>query len=302
MIPSTVSESAQTPGNPTPVGSFNVTELGDAADKVGKDTNFRGLTIFNNVLYFTKGSGGNGIDTVYFIDTFGSACPNGVGLPSPNAALPTTGIDPNYDFSGSGTPVQPYNMCVLKGFSTLFPDANTTVYPFGLFFADANTLYVADEGSGDNTYSNGMYVNAAAQTMAGLEKWVFDPLLDSWVYVYTLQTGLNLGVPYAVPASGANSYPVGNNGATGLPWAPATDGLRNLTGRVQGNTVTIWAVTSTVSGSGDQGADPNQVVTITDSLKNTDPKVAVTESFSPVFGPVFAQVYRGISGTPGSDR
>ena len=44
-------------------------------DKIGKDTNFRGLTIFNNVLYYTKGSGGNGINTVYFVDTTGSACP-----------------------------------------------------------------------------------------------------------------------------------------------------------------------------------------------------------------------------------
>jgi hypothetical protein len=37
------------PGLPTPVGSFNITELGDKADKIGKDTNFRGLSIFNNV-------------------------------------------------------------------------------------------------------------------------------------------------------------------------------------------------------------------------------------------------------------
>ena len=34
-------------------------------DKPGKDTNFRGLTIFNNTLYVSKGSGGNGINTVY---------------------------------------------------------------------------------------------------------------------------------------------------------------------------------------------------------------------------------------------
>ena len=40
-----VPEWFQTPGAPTPVGSFNVTQLGDKADKVGKDTNFRGLTI-----------------------------------------------------------------------------------------------------------------------------------------------------------------------------------------------------------------------------------------------------------------
>lgn len=37
-------------------------------------------------------------------------------------------------------------------------------------------------------------------------------------------------------------------------WAPATDGLRNLTGCVDGDgTATNWAITSTVSGNGDLG-------------------------------------------------
>ena len=47
-------ESEQDPGTPTPVGSFSITELGAPADKIGKDDNFRGVTIFNNVLYYTK--------------------------------------------------------------------------------------------------------------------------------------------------------------------------------------------------------------------------------------------------------
>jgi hypothetical protein len=38
-------------------------------DKAGKDTNFRGVTYYNGSLYFTKGSGSNGIDTVYTIRT-----------------------------------------------------------------------------------------------------------------------------------------------------------------------------------------------------------------------------------------
>src|ERR1700719_2082723 len=73
---------AQDPPSPTPVGNFSIKQLGKKADKIGKDTNFRGLTIFNNVIYLSKGSGGNGINTVYFIDTTGNACPSGgVGLP-----------------------------------------------------------------------------------------------------------------------------------------------------------------------------------------------------------------------------
>ena len=77
MNPEVKPEVAQSPGAPTPVGSFNITELGLKADKIGKDTNFRGLTIHDNVVYYTKGSGGNGVNTVYFIDTTGSACTSG---------------------------------------------------------------------------------------------------------------------------------------------------------------------------------------------------------------------------------
>jgi hypothetical protein len=88
-------------------------------------------------------------------------------------------------------------------------------------------------------------------------------------------------------------YATGDNSATGLPWAPATDGLRNVTGRVnREGTVTIWAITSTVSGSGDQGADPNKLVRITDSPSATSPGA---ESFDTVRGARFGQVVRGVA-------
>jgi hypothetical protein len=131
---------------------------------------------------------------------------------------------------------------------------------------------------------------AAAQTTAGLQKWVFDG--TQWKLAYTLQAGLDLGQPYTV-----RGYPAGLNTATGLPWAPATDGLRNITGRVNRNgTATIWAVTSTVSGGGDQGADPNKLVAITDPLAATSS--ASGESFSTVRAARFAEVLRGVSFTP----
>ena len=119
-------------GQPTPVGSFNVTQLGDKADKVGKDDNFRGLALYDNVLYYTKGSGSS-----------------------------------------------------------------------------------------------------------------------------------------------------------------------NLTGQVnRDGTVSIWAVTSTVSGGGDQGADPNQLVEITDSLKAT--AAPSWEQFHTVVPALYDQVVRGVSFTPGT--
>jgi hypothetical protein len=291
LAPLAKPEAAQHPGAPTPVGSFNVTQLGDAADKTGKDTNFRGLTIYHNVVYYTKGSGGNGVNTVYFVDTTGHACPSGVGVPQPGAPLPTSPLayDPSL-LQSKG--VYPYNMCILNGFPTALK--STTSFPFGIWFANADTLYVADEGNGDTTYSatSGTYTAAAAQTTAGLQKWVLSS--GTWKLAYTLTRGLDLGAPYPV-----RGYPTGNNPATGLPWAPATDGLRNITGRVNpSGTVTIWAVTSTVSGDGDQGADPNRLVAVTDKLAAVAPPA---ESFLTIRAAGFGEVLRGVSFTPGTE-
>ncbi|HUB91794.1 MAG TPA: hypothetical protein VMA74_18890 [Dyella sp.] len=287
-------ESLQTPVTPTPLASFSVTALGAKADKVGKDDNFRGITVFNNVVYVTKGSGGNGVNTVYFIDTTGKACPNGVGVPAAGAVLPTAPLAYNAStLQASGLPT---NMCVLAGFpSTTNKKATTLAYPFALWFADANTLYVADEGDG---YTGGtdLYTHAAAQTTAGLQKWVFNAATQSWTLAYTLQAGLDLGQPYTV-----KGYPTGNNLATGLPWSPATDGLRQITGRVdEDGKVTLWAVTSTVSGNGDTGADPDKLVVIRDELSNTTAAGAANERFVTLRSAGFGEVLRGVSFTPGT--
>jgi hypothetical protein len=62
--------------------------------------------------------------------------------------------------------------------------------------------------------------------------------------------------------------------------------------------VSIWAVTSTVSGSGDEGADPNALVSVTDNLAATT--LPTTESFNTVLAPTNQQVIRGVSFTPGT--
>ncbi len=243
------------------LGSFSVTQINPAtgmpyfttADKAGKDNNFRGLTIFDNTLYFTKGSGSNGINTVYYAGSPGS--------------LPTT---------------PPAAINVLPGFNAIAnkaPGNNVTAFPFGIWFANANTLYVADEGDGTTA-------NSATSTTAGLQKWSL--VSGTWVRDYVLQNGLNLGQQYSIP-----NYPTALN--------PAADGLRNLTGRVNSDgTVTIWAVTSTISANGDQGADPNKLVMITDVLANTTAAGAANESFVTVRTANFGEVLRGVSFTPGT--
>jgi hypothetical protein len=192
----------------------------------------------------------------------------------------------------------PNNMCILSGFPAIPNKSQTTVtaFPFGIWFADANTIYVADEGDG---YTGGtdLYTHAAAQTTAGLQKWVYSASTKSWSLAYVLTTGLGLGTPYTV-----HGYPKGTNTATDLPWAPATDGLRNITGHKNSDaTVTIWAVTSTVSGNGDTGADPNKLVEVIDRVSNTSAAAAKKELFYPVYAARFGEVLRGVSFTPDTE-
>jgi len=263
----TVGVEVATPGQsaattPVEVGNFSITQVNDpttgkpyAADKLGKDNNFRGLTIFNNTLYVTKGSGGNGIDTVYQVGNAGT-------LPT----LATAATAP---------------ITILPGFpTTLAKTAGpTSDYPFGIWFANATTLYVADEG-------DGVLADAAGSSTAGLQKWILSG--GTWKMTYVLQSGLNLGQPYSIA-----NYPAA--------LSPATAGLRNITGVVNSNgTATIYGVTSTVSTNGDQGADPNKLVSITDTLANTTATGAATETFTTLRTAAAGEVLRGISLAPSS--
>ncbi len=232
-------------------GSFSVTQINPltgqpyatTADKAGKDNNFRGETIFKNTLYVTKGSGGNGINTVYQVGTAGN--------------LPTA----------SNTAIT-----ILPGFNTILAKTNSAFTPFGLFFANASTLYVSDEG-------DGTIADAGTDPLAGLEKWSL--VNGIWQLDYVLQKNLELGVAYT-----PTNYP-----------SVETDGIRNITGKVNADgTVSLFGVTSTVSTGGDQGADPNELVGITDNLAATtlDP----TEQFTILQAAVSGTVLRGVAFAP----
>jgi hypothetical protein len=235
---------------------FSVAQLGGAADKSGKDDNFRGLTIANNTLYVSKGSGSNGVDTVYQVT------PGHDGLPLVSDG-PTTQIS------------------ILPGFPTGLasaisePSPTTEFFPFGLWFANATTLYVADEGPQD----------LSVDPNAGLQKWIFNG--TSWVLAYTIQAGLKLDQPYSVA-----DYPE--------QFDPAITGLRNLTGSVEGGTVRLFATTATFSSLGDPGADPNAVVQVVDQLDAT--VLPAGESFTTVVAPRARRVNRGVAFVNTIDR
>ena len=272
------------PPNINKIGDFEIMQVTNpvtgkpyAADKAGKDNNYRGITIYNDTLYVAKGSGGNGINTVYQV---GSAGVLPTGDTAILAAVPIT-ILPGFpatlasgvDSNGNPTPV---------------------AYPFGMWFANDSTLYVCDEGDGTlvSPPVNGNVATPDAQATAGIQKWIL--VSGVWQMAYVLNNGLNIGVPYDI-----DGYPTALN--------PATDGCRHITGRVRGDgIVELFATTSTVSNSGDQGADPNLLVRVTDLLWATTPPAGdggngwsdLLGHFRVIRAARFGEVFRGVDFAP----
>jgi hypothetical protein len=228
-----------------PLLQFDLGKNG-AADKPGKDDNYRGVTEFGGALYFTKGSGSNGIDTVYTVSSLPTVA---------NAAAQTISVVPGFPTDSARSTGGDFT-------------------PFAVFFANATTMYVTDEGTG-------AAVDAAQH--AGLEKWSL--VKGTWQLDYVLTKGL-------IGTVDTNLF-----GYDGQYPDVTTIGLRNLTGTVSDNgTVTLWATTSTSSASGDNGADPNKVVRIVDDVAATTLTGSVAlETFETIAGPTYGTVYRGVA-------
>lgn len=144
--------------------------------------------------------------------------------------------------------------------------------PVSYFFANANTLYVADSGIPKNHSNN---ENNAAGTDnigdGGLQKWV--NVSGTWTLEYTLYRGLNL---------------VDNSSAGG------TCGLYGLTGSVNGNTVTLYATNYTIN-----DLDPHYLYGITDVLSDTQASQVTGESFTVLdSAPSGTYNFKGVSFAP----
>ena len=247
---------------------FSTTQIGLAADKSGKDDNFRGITDFNNTIYVTKGSGGNGLDAVYQVNPSGGAyVPPGssAGLPvNANAGMASINPLPGWPVTSTGAN---------EGCDTATPACSpvpTVYHPFGIWFANDSTLYVADEGATGVS-------NAAP---GGLQKWIYNAGAGQWELKYT------------VAASTIPSYNVPGIGVL------QAAGLRNIAGINNGDgTVTILGITSTSGQTlNDEGADPNQLVSLTDTVTATS---LSAESFSVVETAAYGDALRGVASVPG---
>ena len=212
---------------------------------------------------------------------------------APAAVVGAAGVLP----SGNASSLKNVPITILPGFPTTLASGEAqdltmghpVSFPFGIWFADPSTLYVCDEGDGTLVSGAPNVADAATLATAGVQKWKL--INGVWKFQYVLQDGLNLGIPYGVA-----NYPASLN--------PATDGCRNLTGRSNGDgTATIYAVTSTVSTNGDQGADPNKLVKVTDLLKATSLPTHSTNGdgwghFTTIRSAQAGEVLRGVSFAP----
>ncbi len=157
----------------------------------------------------------------------------------------------------------------ITGLPGLFGPADSTAFPYhhgAFFFADPTTLYIADEGLGTATVS----------PVAGLQKWM---LVDgTWKLAYTLQAGLDMGVSKTI---------------SGYPALTSTVGLRNLSGAVHGNQVTLYAITAQFSSISGGEPDPTNLVKITDDLSATT--LATDESFEILANSGAHEVFRGVA-------
>jgi hypothetical protein len=217
-----------------------------AADKTGKDCNFRGLAVFNDTLYVTKGSGSNGVNSVYRVGSAGALANGGT----------------------IGTSVA---ITILPGFNAISQKVaetpatfTPTPHPFGIWFGDAGTLFVADEGDGLRPGAAGK-----VSTFAGLSQYKL--VGGIWTRTATFQAGLLDQAAYTA----------------GLPWNIRADGLRNIAGKMNGDgSFTLYATTSTVSDETihDSGADPNQLVAITIGANSTPANTSFTVLHSALAG------------------
>lgn len=239
------------------LGIYFATDRTDETNKQHvKDNNWRGIGIYtdgngNQQLYVSKGSGGNGDDGVFQVgNNTGAGLPTGTGntivqLLGAQATNPTTGA------------ASPYT-------------------PFGFWFANPTTLYVADEGYA-NLDGNG---NLIPDPLAGLEKWSL--VGSTWTLDYTIQAGLNLYQPQNIVGYPAPTYPTG---------------IRNIAGWDNGDgTVTIFAITGQYSTISTGEPDPTSLVGITDSLAATT--LPASEQFVTLQNSGTQQVYRGVAFIP----
>jgi hypothetical protein len=175
----------------------------------------------------------------------------------------------------TGNPLASNNpITVLPGLSTSLAKTTADFTPFSTWFANPTTMSVSDEGSGDAT---------DVSLHGGIDKYSL--VGGTWQLDYVLQGSL-----------------IGSSTAFASYGSVVTTGLRQINGVDNPNgTVTIYGVTATTdsimdgSNSMDAGADPNEVVDITDVLADTTASEVTGENYDVFAAASLGTVYRGVA-------
>jgi hypothetical protein len=237
--------------------------VGNAGNGSGNGASLSQLSDNTGVQRIAANSSGNTTAVGAVVGVYGSATgyQRGFSLsqvpdpahPGSNYAAGSNGVDTVYQVGATGAlanggVIDNATITILPGFNKLSEKVAETApttavpHPFGMYFGDANTLFVADEGDGVR-----LGVAGKNTTFAGLQEWKLNSGI--WSLAQTFQSGL----------VGQTSTPAG------LAWLVQQDGLRNITGQQNADgSWDIWGTTSTVSDelTHDLGADPNAIAHI----------------------------------------
>jgi hypothetical protein len=241
----------------TTVGSSSATSLtsGDAGSGDSQDT--REVQIYNGQLYVSTDSKAGATPRSY-VGTLGTGTPtSAVGAPAQ-----LTGFG-----AADGTGKLTLTAGQTNGINSAGQQINLS--PENYFFANSQTLYVADSG-------NGKQITATSSLGdGGLQKWSL--VSGNWVLDYTLSAGLNL-------VENPASDPSDTSGTTGL---------YGLTGMVINGQVELFATNETI---GD--LDPTFLYGITDPLSATT--LPFGESFTELAAAPVDSDFKGVSFAPNS--
>ncbi|MBB2929281.1 hypothetical protein [Paraburkholderia silvatlantica] len=271
---------------------FTLASVGQPYDKTGKDGNFRGLFLApDGTLYVSKGSGSNGVNTVFQVGAAG-ALANGAKFSNlQNVAITPLFTAPTTAWSGApGASNEPASNTTLKSAltaasATSWPLSWNTGFPFGMWMPKTNTnlMFVADEGDGD----------PADMAIGSGGLWVYQKSGSTWTAIAHITQGLNLGQAYTVTDT------KGTYGTAGANYTTSADGLRNITGQINSDgSYTLYAITSTANNSlgttFDAGADSNQLMKITLGVSGS---TVTTSGFAVMQTAPYGQVLRGVAMT-----
>ncbi len=229
----------------TTQGVFYVVDGASSATSINAATDTRIAEIYNGRLYVSVDSTQGGGTTN--ISNYGS--------------LPTSVTSPTVLTGLSQSVV--LTSATANTVNTADIGSSVNLSPENFFFANANTLYVADGG----------VPKAGGLGDGGLQKWSL--VNGTWTLDYTLSVGLNL-----IPNTNSSS-----SGDTGLI---------GLTGKVVGNSVELFATTEPLNDLGQTG-----VYEITDQLAST---TGAGESFTEVLAASPGENIRGIAFAPTPNR